>query len=271
MFQLSSNNGVASFNFRDNNDAWILASGGSVADGKIHHLVGVRDTSARKARLFIDGSLVTETSDTTTVAITASTTQNWIGRRYPCGDSELFSGTIDEVAVYRSALSASRIEDHYALGVNGAPATSEANAPADTFTYDPNSDNGFSFDPVQTHSGSYIYSRTDVRIAGRGPSPSIIRDYHTSDTRTTVVGPGWTFNYNAHVGDPGDGSGALILVSPDGGSNRFTPAGGNAYTAPSGINTALALNPGGGYIATLADLTTWTFDQAGRLSAVTDR
>lgn len=148
---------------------------------------------------------------------------------------------------------------------------SEAAAPAASFTWDMPAANAQSADPVQTLSGTYTYTHTDLAIAGRGPTPTIARAYHSTETRTTPLGPGWTFNYAAHLGSAGDGSGTLILVSPDGGSNRYTPAGPATYNPPPGLTTSLVHNPNGTYTATLANQTTWLFNSPGQLIAVADR
>src|SRR5207248_5072652 len=78
-----------------------------------------------------------------------------------------------------------------------------------------------SLDPVQTSTGNFMYRRTDIAIAGRGPSPSLERAYNSASTRVSPLGPGWTFNYNVHLASASGGS--LTLVSPQGGSNLYTP------------------------------------------------
>ena len=71
--------------------------------------------------------------------------------------------------------------------------------------------------------------------------------------------------------DPGDGSGAIILVTANGGRNRYVSAGAGAYTPPAGVGTTLIKNADGTYSATLADQTTWSFASSGLLLLVTDR
>lgn len=233
--------------------------------------MGVRDTLAHKARLFLDGALGIEVTDTTTGPITSAQTQTWMGRRYPCPVPNQFTGTLDELAVYRKVLSADRIQEHYQLG--RAPVAQDPDSQA-TFSIDLAGAFGWlTQDPVQTSTGNYAYRHTDVSIAGRGPSPTFERAYNSVATRVSALGKGWTFNYNAHLADAGDGTGALILVSPEGGSNRYTPAGNNTYTPPPGITTSLVLNQTNPatFTATLQDQTQWTFDNQGRLTAIKDR
>src|SRR6266511_247238 len=75
---------------------------------------------------------------------------------------------------------------------------------------------------VHTLTGSYITSRVDTRIRGRGPAPLFVRTYNSNDTRIGPLGPGWTHSYAMRLADPGDASGAVILVGPQGRSDRYT-------------------------------------------------
>ena len=49
-----------------------------------------------------------------------------------------------------------------------------------------------SIDPVNTLNGDYEYQHTDVAIAGRGPTPTLVRSYASNDSRTGPLGVGWT-------------------------------------------------------------------------------
>jgi RHS repeat-associated protein len=94
-----------------NGTAWQSAtSAASVTDGVRHHVVGTWD--AATLRIYVDGVLSGSSVPTGTPA--ASTTGMAIGNT---GTTNGFGGTIDEVAFYRSPLSATRIAAHYTAGV----------------------------------------------------------------------------------------------------------------------------------------------------------
>ncbi len=147
--------------------------------------------------------------------------------------------------------------------VEAAPAGTEANPP------NPNGDRAG--DPVQTFTGNFTYTHTDVAIPGRGPSPVFARSYNSDDTRVGPLGPGWTHSYAMRVRSAGDGTGALILVGPQGRSDRYTSNGDGTYTAPAGFYTTLARNVDFGFTATHKDQSAWKFAQDGRLLNVKDR
>ena len=130
---------------------------------------------------------------------------------------------------------------------------------------------GQSPDPVDTSSGTFQYSHADLAIAGRGPSPAFVRSYHSSDPRSGVLGPGWTHNDAIHLASPGDGTSDVVLVTPEGRSDRFVRQQGGTYTPPPSITTSLVRNQDGTFTATLMDQTAWSFTVAGQLTKITDR
>lgn len=83
----------------------------SLSDATVfHHIVGTWDgtTNPNGIKLYIDGVLAAQGTATAT---TLSNTGFRIGRDT---SSTRFTGTLDEVAVYASALSEARVQDHYA-------------------------------------------------------------------------------------------------------------------------------------------------------------
>jgi hypothetical protein len=83
---------------------------GAIQAGQIYHLVGTYDGTTR--RLYINGTEVA--SGALSGGATSNTQGLFIGSW--SGSSEFFAGTIDEVAVYGTALSASRVAAHRAAG-----------------------------------------------------------------------------------------------------------------------------------------------------------
>ena len=104
------------------NPAFTLQSAGTYNDGFRHHVVGTWDGST--AVLYVDGSSVTSTSASFTIASSA-TLPFYIGKM---AGSFAYSGIMDEVAYYSSALSSTRVSSHYsAAGTAPTLAQVEAN------------------------------------------------------------------------------------------------------------------------------------------------
>ncbi len=126
-------------------------------------------------------------------------------------------------------------------------------------------------DPVQTFSGALLYSHTDIAIAGRGPSPTFIRSYNSEDTRLGPLGPGWTDSYYTRLREPGDGSGDLLFVRPDGNTDRFSRNNDETFRPSPATYATLVRNLDLSYTVTELDQQSFTFDAAGKLTAIVDR
>lgn len=94
--------------------AFIGSSASTISAGTTYHVALTVD-AAGGWKIYINGSL--DASGTTAQTFDASATGVLIGMDYGTGpgNSEFFSGVIDEVAIYAAALSASRIAAHAAL------------------------------------------------------------------------------------------------------------------------------------------------------------
>lgn len=128
----------------------------SYRDGQWHHVVATLGADGMK--LYVDGDLKAQRADTTT----GQGYQGYwrvgndnLGGWPDAPSSVQFEGTIDEVAVYNSALSAERVSSHYSVGTTG----SLPNA-APTAAIDPPVVNGLdvSFTGVGTDSDGSIAS-----------------------------------------------------------------------------------------------------------------
>lgn len=126
-------------------------------------------------------------------------------------------------------------------------------------------------DPVQTNSGVFVYRKTDIAIPGRGPSPTLTRFYNSSDTAISALGQGWTHNYATRLHDPGDGSGALVLLTPEGRRDRYTRNPDGTYNPPPASTSHLVKNGDGTYTLTNPDQSVWGFNSQGKLTRVADR
>jgi RHS repeat-associated protein len=124
---------------------------------------------------------------------------------------------------------------------------------------------------VHTLTGSFGSTHTDVAISGRGPTPFLSRTVNSNDTRIGPLGIGWQHSYAGRLVTPSTGTGVIVLVGPQGRSDRYIPNADGTYTPPAGVDTALKKNADGTYTAAGKDQTTWNFDSCGRLSTIKDR
>ncbi|HET6694917.1 MAG TPA: LamG domain-containing protein, partial [Gaiellaceae bacterium] len=108
-------------------------------DTNWHHIVATYDNAT--AKVYIDGVLRVSTSSS--IQLSANTQPLLIGRT--TDNIRIFGGTLDEVAVYPSALSAARIQAHYtaATSVDTTPPSVTLTQPA----------NGTSTGPTPTLAG----------------------------------------------------------------------------------------------------------------------
>lgn len=85
----------------------------AINDGGWHHVVGVRDAPADLLMLYVDGELVAVGTDPS-VGDLATTNPVWIGTHGTSAviAGQYLDGSIDEVAIYRTALRSDRIEAH---------------------------------------------------------------------------------------------------------------------------------------------------------------
>jgi YD repeat-containing protein len=125
-------------------------------------------------------------------------------------------------------------------------------------------------DPVSTFTGAFSDTHVDRAIPGRGPAIQFSRSYNSNDTRVTTIGPGWTHSYNTRLTSPGDGTNDVILVGPQGRSDRYTWTG-TAFGPPTGEHRTLVKNPDDTYTAADKSQASWLFDPSGRLSEIRDR
>jgi Concanavalin A-like lectin/glucanases superfamily/Fibronectin type III domain/Lysyl oxidase len=91
------------------------AAPGAIAAGQTYHVVGTYDAS--NARLYVNGAQVATTALTGAISApsNALTIAAWDSSQ------EFFNGTVDEVAVYPSALTAARVAAHHSAGTASTP------------------------------------------------------------------------------------------------------------------------------------------------------
>jgi hypothetical protein len=84
-------------------------------DGNWHHVAGVKD--GNQLKIYVDGVLENTVSATYTAGFASSNAGISIGWRNISSDPSYFKGSIDEVAIHNSALSAASITQHYNNGL----------------------------------------------------------------------------------------------------------------------------------------------------------
>lgn len=94
------------------NGSWRLAASSTeLTDGNWHHLVGTYDGGANELELWVDGTSVATLTPGGTQP--GGTENLYLGRRWDTGGSQYFNGWLDEVALYSTKLSSTRIAAHF--------------------------------------------------------------------------------------------------------------------------------------------------------------
>ncbi len=126
-------------------------------------------------------------------------------------------------------------------------------------------------DPVNTATGDYYETTTDLAIPGRGPGLQLTRTYSSLAARSeeeSALGRGWSFSYDMSLEvDPE--SGDAIVINPNGSKTRFEAKSEEFVAAPQVLAT-LVEDEGGSFTYTVRDRTIYTFDSSGRLVAIGD-
>ena len=126
-------------------------------------------------------------------------------------------------------------------------------------------------EPVNTATGNYYSSSTDLAVEGRGMPFIFNRYYNSLDTSGGPMGPGWTHTYNVLLTqDPS--TGAVTVRQHDGSSVSFAMSGPGVYSAATpGLFDKLNQNPDGSFTLTRPSQLRLNFTQAGKLTSVVDR
>ena len=82
-------------------------------DGAWHHVVMTRTSSSGEMRLYVDGAAVTTATSTTAALTDTASLVLGAGKSPP---NEKLTGTLDDVALYTTALPAATVLDHYEAG-----------------------------------------------------------------------------------------------------------------------------------------------------------
>jgi hypothetical protein len=102
-------------------DATIITSTGGYNDGQWHHVVFTRVKTGGAMKIYVDGVL--RASGTGGVNSLTASTNLYVGRLAGGSVGDYFAGTMDEVALYTTALDGDTVLDHYNEGSNYMPPT----------------------------------------------------------------------------------------------------------------------------------------------------
>jgi RHS repeat-associated protein len=123
-------------------------------------------------------------------------------------------------------------------------------------------------EPVNTATGSYYTSVTDLSLPGIGVPFELTRSYNSADPSSSTLGPGWTHSLAARLTIQPNGD--ALAKSGDGQEIFFTRNGDGSFSAPGFARSSLA-SITGGYELITKDQLHYGFDTQGRLTSKTDR
>jgi RHS repeat-associated protein len=123
-------------------------------------------------------------------------------------------------------------------------------------------------DPVDTATGAFVETVTDLEVSAPGVPFSFARTYNSNDPATTALGTGWSSSLGASLVVAGGGD--ATVRTEDGAEIVFTADGSGGFVRPPAVTSTLA-TVAGGYELTRADQVRYRFDTTGRLLSVKDR
>jgi Concanavalin A-like lectin/glucanases superfamily len=224
------------FTMRDANKNFYSAQASTnLSDGNWHHLVGVLDEAHSNLCLYVDGVKVASSSmPTATNGVFASSVPMTIGCRQSSSGvyGQQFFGTINDVAIYNYALSATQVLNHYTAA--GIPPRFLVSLPAATYV-----NQGATLTLPATITGTAVsYQWYDTGTDGSQHVPL------ANQTNATLVLPNISPALDQHI---------LALTL----SNLYAQVTGTTtltvYSAP-----VFTLQPSTGFVAYQGHSVTWT-------------
>jgi len=122
---------------------------------------------------------------------------------------------------------------------------------------------------VQTGTGGFTLSSTDVRTASFGVPFQATRRYSSTNTTAGTLGLGWSWTYDVRVIPPAAGQSAVTVRAEDGAQAVYQRANDGSYTRPPGVRSTLSATATGWRVAT-PDQISYAFDPSGRLVSITN-
>jgi RHS repeat-associated protein len=126
-------------------------------------------------------------------------------------------------------------------------------------------------EPVNTATGNYYSTVTDLAVKGRGLEFVFNRAYNSADAYSGPLGVGWTHSYNTRL-SASSGTGVVTVKRADGSAVSFASNGSGGFTPSTvGLHDSLALNHNGTYTLTHKNQSSLIFSPSGQLVSVADR
>ena len=233
-----------------------ILSSTSIIDGNWHNLLFVFDNTAKTLTLYLDGVQNVQGSLPDPPDIPGAF-QFVAGAE---NGSFALNGDLDDMWIEDQAWTPAQIENYI-----GVPPPSSLGSTATT------SQNGFTQEPIDTATGNYFLSRTDLTVPGKGLAFAFTGTYNSLDTYSGPLGAGWTHSYNI-VLTTNSGSGVVSIKEADGHQDSYTPSGGGTYSpAIPGLFDTLVGNSDGTFTLTRKNQTKFNFSAAGKLTSIVDR
>jgi hypothetical protein len=159
----------------------LLAPAGAVVAGQAQHVVASFDGTTR--RLYVNGTQVA--SDT--LAGGPTSTSNGVAIGSWGGTQEFFAGTVDDVAVYDTALTATRVSAHYTEGAGAPPPPPVVLAPSGlTATATSTSQINLAWVDNATNETEYVVER-DTTNAFASPQTTVLPAGSTAQSVTGLA------------------------------------------------------------------------------------
>ena len=124
-------------------------------------------------------------------------------------------------------------------------------------------------DPVNTATGGFSTTVTDLRAEGPGVPLWVTRTYNSIDQTSGAFGPGWTWSFGMRMWRVA--SGDVTVRGGDGQQVSYRPSAGSAYTSPPGFRGVLTKTASGWDLRARPSGEHYVFDATGLLVGYTNR
>lgn len=121
---------------------------------------------------------------------------------------------------------------------------------------------------VNTGTGAFVLSSTDLRMPGFGVPFQDVRRYSSASATAGSLGVGWSWTYDVRVLPPAGDETAVTVRAEDGARVTYRRAADGSYDRPPAVRSDLSAVEGGGWKLVTPNRITYRFDATGRLTSV---
>ncbi|HEY4871714.1 MAG TPA: LamG-like jellyroll fold domain-containing protein [Candidatus Dormibacteraeota bacterium] len=271
MYYLTGSNPGVHFQITFNGTTYEAAQPTAPIVGRWYDFVGTR-TASGALTLYVDGSAV-GTGQDAGGAFSSVSSGVGIGGAGGNGVSP-FNGTLDEVAIYPSALTATQVLAHFNAGAPvGGSLTPAQSAGGGINLCLPCLVSGIERgiatpSPIDTGTGNFWHTFSDFNLPGRSYPLALTRTYNSQSAATNgPLGYGWQFNHAMSLSQ----SGSTATITQENGSQATFSQSGSAWSpsAPRFIAT-LTHNGDGTWTFVRQNRDTYGFNASGQLTSAKD-